>query len=348
MSRLSCRPFLFKDLPVWGSHGRRVAGPGTNNPQGRLFDAYLFIDWSATNGRTTSPGADQLWLGELLSGSAPTEQWFPSRRDCADDVEERLLLHIMSGRRVLLGFDFSYGYPGGFVDAAGLPAPAGKWRAVWTALSALLSEDAQNRSNRFEVAAALNAMMTPTGSGASPGPFWNTPAPGPMLAATSPGFPYATRNGLSLSAWRLVEERLRQAGRKPHSAFKLFTRGSVGSQALTGIPVVHRLRHHPLLRDLSLVWPFETGFTLAPAFGRRPLVLHTEVWPGVVEQQVKALMAADPQLITDQAQMRALCLWADANDGAGTLGQFFGQPAGISVGNLDRCVNDEGWILGTP
>jgi hypothetical protein len=210
-----------------------------------------------------------------------------------------------------------------------------------------LSEDAQNCSNRFEVAAALNAMMTPAGVGAAPGPFWNTPAPAPMLTATSPGFPYATRDGGSLQEWRLAEERLRQAGLRPHSAFKLFTRGGVGGQALTGIPVIHRLRHHPLLRDVSLVWPFETGFTSAPAFGRRPSVLHAEIWPGVVGQQVKTLTATDPQLITDQAQVRALCLWADARDAAGTLAPFFGPPAGMSVGDLGRIVNEEGWILGS-
>jgi len=111
--------------------------------------------------------------------------------------------------------------------------------------------------------------------------------------------------------------------------------------------VVHRLCHHPLLRDLSLVWPFETAFTSAPAFGRRPLVLHAEIWPGVVDQQVKTLTAADPQLITDQAQVRALCLWADAQDAAGTLEPFFGQPASMSTGDLGRGVNEEGWILGT-
>jgi AraC-like DNA-binding protein len=45
--------------------------------------------------------------------------------------------------------------------------------------------------------------------------------------------------------------------------------------------------------------------------------------------------------------VRALCRWADAHDGAGTLGRFFGQPAGRPGGDLGRCVNEEGWILGT-
>ena len=312
----------------------------------RLFDVYMFIDWSATNGRATAPGPDQLWLGEMLAGSQPTEQWFPARRDCAYYVEQRLLQHADALRRVLVGFDFPYGYPAGLVEAAGLPAPAGKWLAIWTALAALMNDDDQNRSNRFEVAAALNAMMTPPRPGTAPGPFWNTPAPGPLLTAASPAFPYTTRNNVSLSAWRIAERRLQQAGTHPHSAFKLFTAGSVGSQALTGIPVVHFLRYHPLLCNLSLVWPFETGFTATIALGRRPFILHAEIWPGVVQHEAQRLRVADPPLIKDRAQVRAMCLWADAQDAAGALGPLFAPPADVPLADLERCVNEEGWVLG--
>ena len=199
----------------------------------RLFDVYLFIDWSATNSRAINPGPDQLWLAEQVAGSQPIEKWFPMRWDCTRYIEQRLLHHVGLGRRVLVGFDFPYGYPSGLVDAACLPAPAGKWLAVWTALSSLLSDDEENRSNRFEVAAALNAMMTP--GGGAPGPFWNTPAPGSMLTANAPPFPFAARNGVNLSQWRTADQRFKQAGLQPQSAFKLYTRGSVGSQSLTGI-----------------------------------------------------------------------------------------------------------------
>lgn len=155
-----------------------------------------------------------------------------------------------------------------------------------------------------------------------------------------------TRNGVSLPEWRIVEQRLQQQGMRPHSVFKLFTPGSVGSQALTGIPVVHRIRYHSLLRDLSLVWPFETGFTDVLGLGRRPFVLHAEIWPGVVKQQADQLLAGNPQLIKDQAQVRAMCLWADAHDAAGTLSPFFSSPPNIPRVDLDRCVSDEGWLLG--
>jgi hypothetical protein len=324
-----------------------AAGPFERQCE-RLFDAYLFVDWSATNRRAAGPGPDQLWLGELEAGNQPTEAWFASRRDCAGHVEQRLLYHVAAEHRVLVGFDFAYGYPVGFVDAAGIPARAGKWKAVWTVLSALLSDDEQNRSNRFEVAAALNAMITPPGAGVPPGPFWNTPAPAPMLTANSPLFPFTARNGVNLAAWRIVEQRLQQAGMHPHSVFKLFTAGSVGSQVLTGIPVLHRIRQHPLLRELSLVWPFETGFSDLAVRGRRPFVLHAEIWPGVVQQRADALIAADPQLIKDKAQVRAMCLWAEELDVGGQLGQNFSTPSEMPLSEQERCVNEEGWILGSP
>jgi hypothetical protein len=246
----------------------------------------------------------------------------------------------------LVGFDFSYGYPSGFVEAAGLPAPDGNWRAIWTAISKLLTDDERNHSNRFDVAVTFNVRMTPPDLGTAPGPFWNTPAPGPMITARSPAFPYVTRTGVSLSAWRICEERLRKRKLRPHSTFKLYTRGGVGSQALTGIPVVHRLRFHPGLRHFSLVWPFETGLheSFAPRVG--PFVIHAEIWPGLVKREIRQLQDAVPQLVEDQAQVRAMCQWAAGHDLHGTLGAFF-SPADLSAGDRDRCVNEEGWILGT-
>jgi hypothetical protein len=81
---------------------------------------------------------------------------------------------------------------------------------------------------------------------------------------------------------------------------------------------------------------------------RRPFVLHAEIWPGVVQQRADALIAANPQLIKDQAQVHAMCLWAEEQDTAGTLGLQFAAPAGMSLEDLERSVNEEGWILGSP
>src|SRR5205823_430150 len=72
-------------------------------------------------------------------------------RDILRDARDR-------SDRVLLGFDFPYGYPTGFAAALGFERAA--WRAVWDHLKAQIRDDpATNRNNRFEVAAGLNARL---------------------------------------------------------------------------------------------------------------------------------------------------------------------------------------------
>ena len=86
-------------------------------------------------------------------------------------------------------------------------------------------------------------------------------------------------------------------------AWKLFYNGSVGGQALTGIPYVYKLRQQPGLAYVSRVWPFETGFTQIPVSENDPFILHAEIWPGVVQH----LVNNGPGMIKDQAQVRAMC-----------------------------------------
>ena len=122
--------------------------------------------------------------------------------------------------------------------------------------------------------------------------------------------------------------------------------GSVGSQAIVGIPHVHAVRRHAQLSWCNQVWPFETGFTATPAPQRGPFVLHAEIWPGVVADQTKQLLTADSSLIRDQAQVRALCQWAEALDDAGQLGQLFDEPLRLTAQQIQTCVQEEGWVLG--
>lgn len=83
-----------------------------------------------------------------------------------------------------------------------------------------------------------------------------------------------------LAEWREVEAILRARGHRPHSTWKLFGNGSVGSQTLTGIPVVARLCHDPVVEDASAVWPFEV--TVPELRSGRGAVIHAEVWPSLI------------------------------------------------------------------
>ena len=95
-----------------------------------------------------------------------------------------------------------------------------------------------------------------------------------------------------------------------------------------------------------MVWPFETGLSEMFAAERRPLVVYAEIWPGFVQKGAEQLLAANRQLIKEQAQARAMCIWAEAQDAAGTLAPFFSPPS-LSGADLECCVNEEVWILGS-
>jgi hypothetical protein len=307
-----------------------------------LFDAYLFIDWSAENRRhPQQPTADTVWTGEYVPAlQHRVETYHRTRHTAFTHILAFTSQHVNAGRRVLLGFDFPYGYPAGFALALGIGNGPMAWSQLWTDLAGRIQDSATNISNRFVVASDLNALVSPAGFG----PFWGCPAARATanLGTHSPGFPFQGMNGTVLHRLRIPESRLPGT----QETWKLYGAGSVGSQALVGIPYVHQLRHHAQLQHCSKVWPFETQFTNAPAPAAGPFILHAEIWPGVVRQQTQTLLAANQQLIPDQAQVRAMCDWASGQDVQGTLGQYFAIPHGLTPVQIQVCTEQEGWVLG--
>jgi precorrin-8X/cobalt-precorrin-8 methylmutase len=288
-------------------------------------------------------------------------RYLRTRHDCEQWLRERLLEHVAQDRRVLVGFDFPFGYPSGFVAALGLgspasertPRPAGQagghhygpatWRLLWDELELLIEDAPDNSNNRFEVAAALNRRCGP-----APGPLWGCQrgVAGPHLGPTSPSYPYRVGP--------IALERLRRAERQvpgTQPTWKLMGVGSVGGQCLLGIPVVSRLRSDPRLRDVSRVWPFETCLAdqMSPASGA--FVLHAEIWPGIVRRH---LADADPapagreqlEMIKDEAQVRAVVRWLRSVDGSGGLRRLLGAPARLPPSAHHDVLAEEGWILG--
>jgi hypothetical protein len=290
-----------------------------------LFDAYLMIDWSggASLG-PPRPTKDNIWVGELWNGGA-SQLYFRGRAAATDRILRRLTAHAAAGARVLVGFDFPYGYPRGLARALGLNRSA-PWRAVWDALGDAIADDAMNKNNRFDVAAQFNRRI------AGPGPFWGCPvgAARPELTATTKGlfeFPVA-----GLARLRATEAAMSGV----QETWKLYGAGSVGSQALLGIPRVRELRDDPALMTISRVWPFEMGLTDNPSPGKGPFILHAEIWPGIVE-------VPDDARIRDETQVRLMCEWAADHDKAGTLGAWF---APLLDPQTTAAVTEEGWILG--
>jgi hypothetical protein len=297
-----------------------------------LFDAYIAVDWSARSLPSPArPSPDSIWVSERL-GDATQDLYWRTRRGCRDFLEERIASHVDAGRRVLVGFDFAYGYPSGFAQAIGLSHDMPPWRLVWQELERLIEDAPDNSNNRFEVAAELNRRC----GNETAGPFWGCPASrrSPTLESTSPlgGFPY----GGSLERLRQVDKRVPGI----QSAWQLLGRGSVGSQSLLGIPVVSYLRFNTRFSDVSRVWPFETGFATAPMLSAGPFVLHAEIWPSLMPRPL------DEAFIKDQAQVRATTAWLAELDQSGALAEIFGRPTDLPEIGADAATREEGWVLG--
>jgi hypothetical protein len=304
-----------------------------------LFDGYLFIDWSARNGLSPEkPVKDTIWVGELSGPRQFDETYCRGRGQASAHVRERLVAHVRDGRRVLVGFDFPYSYPAGFASSLGSSGTK-PWRATWDLLAREVTDDHLNRSNRFAVASLLNQSL-----GGGPGPFWGCPSAAvtPHLSATKTGlfeFPFGTSAG-HLDRLRRTERAIRGV----QETWKLSGAGSVGSQALVGIPRVRALRDDPGLAEVSAVWPLETGFTSNPSPAQGPWVLHAEIWPGIISKAEVTLKTGTAG-IRDQAQVRLMCRWAHAHDQARTLGAWFDSTL-LDESGRRAAVEEEGWILG--
>lgn len=282
----------------------------------------MVVDWSAAAAPTT--GRDSIWIAARRP-DAPAELRNPATRSEAGRwLHERLV--SWSGRRVLVGVDASFGYPTGFAVAAGLAemrdAP---WAATWAFLADAITDDARNRNNRFEVAAALNARVGP-----GPGPFWGCPPARatPHLRSTkAPGFPHR-----GLEEYRIVERAERARGNRVFSGWQLLGAGSVGSQTLTAVPVLERLRRHPDLAPRTRVWPYEPLDPTAP-----DAVVFAEVWPGSIP------LVADRHPVRDAAQVLGLVDHLAALDRSGGLAGLLAPGAWPAA-----AAEEEGWILGAP
>jgi precorrin-8X/cobalt-precorrin-8 methylmutase len=266
----------------------------------RLFDAYLAVDWSAAS--SPKRGADSIWL--CKHGLAPENP--STREEATERVRELLRQVVAAGQRVLVGFDFPNGYPRGFADLVA-PGDGPPWRRTWDALVARVRDEGDNANNRFEVAAELNV---------DAGPFWGCPGRKAQEALT-------VKRGISFPHHGLPEFRaVERAVGGLQSAWKLYGAGSVGSQALLGIPRVASLRDDPELAPASAVWPFEPTLLAQ--------VVHVEIWPGLVEPTARP--------VRDAGQVEALVRQWACLDEAGELGARFAAPPSSSI--------EEGWIFG--
>jgi len=282
------------------------------------------VDWSAASKPTTGP--DSIWIG-VLKRNVRFQMAFEAHNPATRVEAEKLLNSILDelkrkSERVLVGFDFPLAFPRG--TAAALKLSGEPWRAVMDFTAKEIKDKPDNTNNRFQVGAKMNRLMTGEAF-----PFWGAPARDEqtMLSAKRP----REHGPNDLPELRLTE----QSTKGPSPIWKLYYQGSVGGQALTGLPVIKRLRD----TRAAKVWPFETGWRpLTSADVADTEAVFAEIYP--------SLFGAKPAAgeVKDQAQVRTACERFNALDEKGQLAALFGPTKDDQ--RREIVEREEGWILG--
>ena len=270
------------------------------------FDSIIVLDWSASS--VPKRGKDSIWIGQAGAGAAaPVNP--PTRTHAMAVLRERI--GAAKGRRLLIGADFPFGYPTGFARA--LTGRDGAL-AVWDWLAAHVLDGSDNANNRFALAQRINAGLPGIG------PFWGRPAHLDLQDLPATG---TARRDMPFAERRRVEALEPRA----QPVWKLYTTGSVGSQALLGIARLAHLRAE--LGRACAVWPLE------PWEGAG--VVLAEVWPSLLAREVAAQEAAYPCRDAAQVDLLARALAGVELEALASL---------MRPDQPPETLAEEGWILG--
>ena len=276
------------------------------------FDTIAIVDWSSGKDTGPKPRKDAIWIGLTRNGQDAEPEYIRNRADAEVRLTALIEEERAAGRRLMIGFDFPFGFPRGFAEAL---TGNGEPFAVWDWLESRIT-DGPNDNNRFEVAAKINRAFP--GSG----PFWFN-----GLKQDIPDLPRRdTREGHGMPERRLCDKRAKGA----FTCWQMGGAGAVGGQVLTGLPVLNRLRRR--FADQVAIWPFQP--LQAP-------VVFTEIWPGLINPLVKDAEAQGG--IRDAHQVRLLAR-AVANLSVGELGEMLDVNAPqegwiMGLGHEDRLMN---------
>jgi molybdopterin molybdotransferase len=289
------------------------------------FDTVVVVDWSAAAKPTPKrESADAIWIGVARAdGSTEDPVYVRSRPDAEGWLEDMIGREGEKDRRVLVGFDFPFGYPKGL---AGRIVGSDDPRHLWDWMAGAF-DDLPKGQGRFDLAAKINSSFE------EDGPFWFN-----GLRRDIEGLPRREPRTppKGIARMRLVEQHAPGA----FACWQMGGAGAVGSQAMTGMATLARLRRR--LAGPVATWPFEDP-------DAAPVVL-AEIWPSLVREAVARRMACEcfvrrvcnRRPIRDAAQVAVLSEALMRQQMRGGLGALLEATAGP---DSDR-VKEEGWILG--
>ena len=294
------------------------------------FHTHIVVDWSARS--KPSPkrkSKDAIWwaMARIKGRSVGVEEpeYAQTRHEALDRLGRLIGGELDAGRRVLVGFDFPFGYPAGVAERLTGKASA---LALWDWLTERVVDGSNNVNNRYKVAAAINAAYPGCG------PCWGRPS--------TWNYPTIPVKKSARTEQQCHPPKCRIADRCAKGAktvWQLAYAGSVGSQMLLGLPALKRLAADRRVAGRAAIWPFETGLRTPDA----PAVI-AEVYPSLLRNEVRARRGEDEILDSAQVRVNAEAFARlDANGGLAPL--FAGAPC-LTPEERRIVETEEAWILG--
>lgn len=296
-----------------------------------LFDTHIVVDWSA-RGKPgpAKPTKDGIWWAVARIDDASVSLRTPVYARTRDNALRRLICLIADelkmNRRVLVGFDFPFGYPKGVAEHLTGNASA---LALWDWLAERIKDEPNNTNNRFEVAEKINEAYD---SGL--GPCWGRPR--------TWSFPTIPEKESARTVREPHPRERRVADQRAEGAktvWQLAYAGSVGSQVLLGLPALKRLIENPGIAGRAAVWPLQTGLQMPKA-----QAVVAEIYPSLLRKEIEKRKHNDE--IQDCAQVRINAEAFARLDAAGKLAPLFRGAPRLTPDQRYLIETEEAWILG--
>ena len=295
-----------------------------------LFHTHIIVDWSARSKPSPAKHTkDAIWWavarvdGDSVSVSEP--EYARTRHDALRRLVRLIAGELDSGRRLLVGFDFPFGYPRGV--AAHLTGKASAL-TLWDWLAERIKDAPNNANNRYVVAAEINAAYPGLG------PCWGRP--GNWHYPTIPVKESARTEQQCHPPERRIADQWAEGAK---TVWQLAYAGSVGSQVLLGLPALKCLIADSSIADRAKVWPLQTGL-------RTPEAQATivEVYPSLLREEISKRRCRDE--IPDCAQVRVNAEAFAHLDANGELAPLFGGAPCLTPVQRRLIETEEAWVLG--